>query len=181
MLTACFELILPLYLLFCIQRQAERIKRDKAQSRRGDDVGPQAQPESLVAVSRFHGSRLASAPTPSPYEQSGRRDPSLSKSARKDNKEASQGPCKLARLSSSGASVATAIVEAENSLEIDVCFPASGEAFFRTNLWANLLLLGMSLARNRCLLSCQIIVILLCLVFECGILLLFRFKITKTN
>ncbi|KAK7256008.1 hypothetical protein RIF29_29438 [Crotalaria pallida] len=75
------------------QRQAERIKRDKSQARRGDDAGPQAQPESLVAVSRFHGSRLASAPTPSPYQQFG-------KSARKYNKEDSQGPRKVARLSS---------------------------------------------------------------------------------
>lgn len=36
--------------------------------------------------------------------------------------------------SSSGATVAAAIVEAENSLEMDVCFSASGEAFFRTIL-----------------------------------------------
>ncbi|XP_019436847.1 PREDICTED: 5'-3' exoribonuclease 3-like isoform X2 [Lupinus angustifolius] len=93
------------------QRQAERIKRDKSQARRGDDAAPQALPESAVAVSRFHGSRLASAPTPSPYQQSG---------YKKHNKEDSQGPHKVARLTSSGASVAAAIVEAENSLEIDV-------------------------------------------------------------
>ncbi|OIW12019.1 hypothetical protein TanjilG_16130 [Lupinus angustifolius] len=91
------------------QRQAERIKRDKSHARRGDDAGPQAQPESLVAVSRFHGSRLASAPSPSPYQPSGHR---------KRNEEDS--PHKVARLTSSGASVAAAIVEAENSLETDV-------------------------------------------------------------
>ncbi|KAE9599933.1 hypothetical protein Lalb_Chr14g0367621 [Lupinus albus] len=42
-----------------MERQAKRIKRDMFQARRGDDAGPHAQPESLVAVSRFHGSRLA--------------------------------------------------------------------------------------------------------------------------
>ncbi|KAE9588345.1 hypothetical protein Lal_00003136 [Lupinus albus] len=93
------------------QRQAERIKRDKSQVRRGDDAGPQAMPESAVAVSGFRGSRLASAPTPSPYQQSGHK---------KHNKVDSQRPHKVARLTSSGASVAAAIVEAENSLEIDV-------------------------------------------------------------
>ncbi|KAK7378487.1 hypothetical protein VNO80_03929 [Phaseolus coccineus] len=50
------------------QRQTERIKRGKAQARRGDDAEPQFQPDSLVA----------------------------------------------------GASVVAAIVEAENSLEIEV-------------------------------------------------------------
>lgn len=99
------------------QRQAERIKRDKAQARRGDDAQPQAQPESLVAVSRFHGSRLASAPTPSPFQQSRRSNPHVPTSARNDNKEASERPSKVARLS--GATVAAAIVEAENNLEID--------------------------------------------------------------
>lgn len=136
----CSELNCLLCLFFYLQRQSERIKREKAQARRGDDVQPQFQPESLVAVSRFHGSRLASAPTPSPFQQSGHYDSLESSSARKVNKER---PPKVAKLSS-GASVAAAIVEAETSLEIDVCFPASGEAFFRTNIWANLLL-GMSL------------------------------------
>ncbi|XP_057720516.1 5'-3' exoribonuclease 3 isoform X1 [Arachis stenosperma] len=97
------------------QRQAERIKRDKAHSRRGDDAQPQFQPESLVAVSRFHGSRLASAPTPSPFQQSGHHDPS---SSGKDHRSASEALPKVAKLSS-GATVAAAIVEAENSLEID--------------------------------------------------------------
>lgn len=126
-----------------LQRQAERIKRQKAQAR-GDDAQPQAQPETLVAISKFHGSRLASAPTPSPFQAPGRYDSHASASVRKGNKEVFEKPPKAARLSS-GASVAAAIVEAENSLEIDVRFPASGEAFFRTNIWANLLM-GMSLA-----------------------------------
>lgn len=101
------------------QRQTERIKREKAQARRGDDVEPQFQPESLVAVSRFHGSRLASAPTPSPFQQSGHYNSQVSSSVRKDNKEAFERPGKVARLSS-GATVAAAIIEAESSLEIDV-------------------------------------------------------------
>ncbi|KAI4316915.1 hypothetical protein L6164_024844 [Bauhinia variegata] len=125
------------------QRQAERIKREKAQARRGDDAEPLVRPESLVAVSRFHGSRLASAPSPSPYQKSGSSyDPNVSKSVMKEHhavlatsefsgleikgkppratnhKEASERPHKVARLSS-GATIGAAIVEAENSLEID--------------------------------------------------------------
>ncbi|CAJ1972527.1 unnamed protein product [Sphenostylis stenocarpa] len=100
------------------QRQTERIKREKAQARRGDDTEPQFQPESLVAVSRFHGSRLASAPTPSPFQQSGRYNSHVSSSVRKDNKEASERPQKVARLSS-GAIVAAAIIEAESRVEIE--------------------------------------------------------------
>ncbi|KAI7725671.1 hypothetical protein M8C21_010344, partial [Ambrosia artemisiifolia] len=57
------------------QRLAERVKRDKAQAKsqsiRGDDVGPQIEPESLVAVGRFQGSCLASGPSPSPYQSKG--------------------------------------------------------------------------------------------------------------
>ncbi|KAL4567917.1 hypothetical protein LXL04_023513 [Taraxacum kok-saghyz] len=83
------------------QRQSERIKREKAQakSQRGDDVAPQMEPESLVPVNRFQGSRLASGPSPSPYQPK---------------------PQKLARVSSSSASVGAAIVQAETSLENDV-------------------------------------------------------------
>jgi 5'-3' exoribonuclease 2 len=134
------------------QRQSERIKREKAQARRRDDVEPQVQPESLVPVARFHGSRLASGPSPSPYQQSGFKHSSESStSVRKDyqlgqataglseleikskqswaseRRGASAQPNKVARLSS-GATIGAAIVEAENNLEIDVCFPASGEA-----------------------------------------------------
>ncbi|CAL5205825.1 unnamed protein product [Lathyrus oleraceus] len=94
------------------QRQVERIKRQKSQARRGDDVGPQVQPESLVAISKFHGSRLASAPTPSPFQQSG------PTSVSEGNKEVFERPSKVSR-SFSGATVAAAIVEAETSLEMD--------------------------------------------------------------
>ncbi|XP_050363454.1 5'-3' exoribonuclease 3 isoform X2 [Argentina anserina] len=83
-------------------KQAERIKRQKAQARRGDDAQPQVQPDSLVAVNRFHGSRLASGPSPVPFQQSG----------------SSRGkPQKVPRLSSEGSTVGAAIVEAENILE----------------------------------------------------------------
>ncbi|KAB1203693.1 5'-3' exoribonuclease 3 [Morella rubra] len=124
------------------QRQAERIKREKAQSRRGDDAEPQVQPESLVPVSRYHGSRLASGPSPAPYRQSG---PSYSSESsmpvRKDfqlgqatvglsglehkSKQSwasdGRGTSRLQKVAclSSGATIGAAIVEAENSLELD--------------------------------------------------------------
>ncbi|GJZ82475.1 hypothetical protein Tco_0647648 [Tanacetum coccineum] len=54
---------------------AASLKRDKAQAKsqamRGDDAGPQMEPESLVTVGRFQGSRLASGPAPSPYQPKG--------------------------------------------------------------------------------------------------------------
>ncbi|KAK4274295.1 hypothetical protein QN277_017539 [Acacia crassicarpa] len=116
------------------QRQAERIKRDKAHARRGDDAAPQVLPESLVPVSRFHGSRLVSAPAP-PYQQSGSNglqsarnrvgqatkefsNLEIAKPSR-SSEEASERPRKVAKLSS-GATIGAAIVEAESSLEIDV-------------------------------------------------------------
>ncbi|PRQ27182.1 putative transcription factor interactor and regulator CCHC(Zn) family [Rosa chinensis] len=83
-------------------KQAERIKRQKAQARRGDDAEPQVQPDSLVAVNRFHGSRLASGPSPVPFHQSG---------------SGRGNPRKVARLSSEASTVGAAIVEAENILE----------------------------------------------------------------
>ncbi|KAD0994771.1 hypothetical protein E3N88_43445 [Mikania micrantha] len=90
------------------QRQAERIKRDKVQAKslliRGDDAGPQMEPESLVAVGRFHGSRLASGPSQSPYQSKG--DSSHHRHT------------KVARMSS-GSTIGAAIVEAESNLERD--------------------------------------------------------------
>ncbi|KDP25015.1 hypothetical protein JCGZ_23998 [Jatropha curcas] len=93
------------------QRQAERIKREKAQARRGDNAEPQFKSESLVPVAQFHGSRLASAPSPSPFQHS------LESSS--GGKGSSDRASKVARMSSS-ASVGVAIVEAGNSLEIEV-------------------------------------------------------------
>ncbi|KAL8135667.1 hypothetical protein AgCh_010339 [Apium graveolens] len=81
------------------QRQAERVKRDKAQVKRGDDAEPQIKPE-MVPVARFQGSRLASGHAPSPYQQS---------------QSSNQRPSKVARTSSE-ATIGAALVEAENEL-----------------------------------------------------------------
>lgn len=88
------------------QRQADRIRREKGQAKRGDDAQPKFEPESLVSVSRFHGSRLASAPSPSPFQK----DPSGSSGSGLSK------PHKVARLPSS-ATIGAAIVQVENSLE----------------------------------------------------------------
>ncbi|XP_010533698.1 PREDICTED: 5'-3' exoribonuclease 3-like [Tarenaya hassleriana] len=85
------------------QRQAERIKREKVQTKRLDDAAPTVQPDTIVPVARFHGSRLASAPTPSPFQS---------------NDGISPPPQKVRRLSS-GSSIGAAIVDVENSLESD--------------------------------------------------------------
>ncbi|MFS8006639.1 putative transcription factor interactor and regulator CCHC(Zn) family [Helianthus anomalus] len=50
-------------------RLAANVKRDKAQAKRGYNAGTQVEPESLVPVRRFHGSRLASNQSSSPYQQ----------------------------------------------------------------------------------------------------------------
>ncbi|KAL8245778.1 hypothetical protein R6Q59_006994 [Mikania micrantha] len=52
-------------------RLAERIKHDRAQAKRGYNDEPQVEPESLVRVRRFHGSRLASHQSSSPFQQEG--------------------------------------------------------------------------------------------------------------
>ncbi|XP_058084387.1 5'-3' exoribonuclease 3-like [Magnolia sinica] len=93
------------------QRQAERVKRDKAQSRRGDDAEPQVKPD-LVPVSRYRGSRLASAPSPSPYLQTG--------SGTCNGRGVHVRAQKVARVSTGGATVGAAIVEAENNLELEL-------------------------------------------------------------
>ncbi|CAO2174121.1 unnamed protein product [Urochloa humidicola] len=90
------------------QRQSERIKREKAQAKRGDDLDPRVRDDLIVPVQRFQGSRLASGAVPAPYEQNG---------SHKDNKERNNRPPKAARVSTSGSSIAAAIVEAENDLE----------------------------------------------------------------
>jgi 5'-3' exoribonuclease 2 len=90
------------------QRQAERIKREKAQAKRGDDLDPHVRDDLIVPVANFRGSRLASGAVPSPYEQNGA------------HRERNSQPQKAARVSSSGSSIAAAIVEAENDLEAQV-------------------------------------------------------------
>ncbi|KAF8410468.1 hypothetical protein HHK36_002997 [Tetracentron sinense] len=126
------------------QRQAERIKREKAKARRGDDAEPQFKPDSLVPVARYHGSRLASAPSPSPYQKAGshyssgrsmsvRKEYQLGqattglsvldmrsrKSGTSERKETLTRAQKVACLSS-GSTIGAAIVEAENNLEIEI-------------------------------------------------------------
>ncbi|KAF9620441.1 hypothetical protein IFM89_012618 [Coptis chinensis] len=106
----------------CMIRQADRIKREKGQTRRGDDVEPQFKPESLVPVAHYRGSRLSSAALPSPYQpkeyvhHSGsvveKNEVGTSKGKRSDSRNN-----KVPR--SSEASVGAAIVEAENSLEME--------------------------------------------------------------
>ncbi|KAK1381782.1 5'-3' exoribonuclease [Heracleum sosnowskyi] len=82
------------------QRQAEKVKRDKTQVKRGDDAEPQIKPD-LVPVARFHGSRLASGGAPSPYQHT---------------QSNNQRAAKVARLSSE-ATIGAALVEAEHNLE----------------------------------------------------------------
>ncbi|CAA6669597.1 unnamed protein product [Spirodela intermedia] len=112
------------------QRQAERIKRTKAQARRGDDIDPLVRPDLLVPVSRFGGSRLASAPAPSPYQQLGSSLKSESSLSFKKENQVGQATTamsdldirskKVARISSQGTTIGAALIEAENSLELDV-------------------------------------------------------------
>ncbi|KAL1820777.1 hypothetical protein DCAR_0417124 [Daucus carota subsp. sativus] len=84
------------------QRQAARVKRDKAQAKRGDDAEPQMKPE-MVPVAKFQGSRLASGHAPSPYQHT---------------QSSSTRPSKVARLSSE-ATISAALVEAESELGIE--------------------------------------------------------------
>ena len=93
-----------------LQRQAERIKRDKAQAKRGDDLDPHVSGDLIVPVARFQGSRLASGAVASPYEHNG---------AHKDSTEKG-GRAKKARVSSSDSSLSAAVVEAEISVEEQV-------------------------------------------------------------
>ncbi|XP_035538539.1 5'-3' exoribonuclease 3-like isoform X3 [Juglans regia] len=93
------------------QRQAERIKREKGRAMRGDDAQPLVQPESLVPIARYHGSRLASG-------LSGL-DIKSKQAWASDARGTSTRPQKVARLSS-GATIGAAIVEAESSFEIEV-------------------------------------------------------------
>ncbi|GAB2293874.1 5'-3' exoribonuclease 3 [Dionaea muscipula] len=120
------------------QRQSERIKRERGQLKRGDDAEPTVGPESLVPITRYQGSRLASAPMASPFQQKGKGSnygsrnrfgqaaAVLSDCDIKSNSWMSSGkvihsarPQKIGRFTSS-ATVGAAIVEAENCLEKEV-------------------------------------------------------------
>ncbi|XP_077219682.1 5'-3' exoribonuclease 3 [Tasmannia lanceolata] len=115
--------------------QAERRKRDRAQSRKGDDAEPQLKPELLAPVARYHGSRLASGPSPSPFQSSisvgkghqkgqNATAPSVNikteQSATSDGKGIPRRTQKIACVATGGATLGAAIVEAENSLEIEI-------------------------------------------------------------
>lgn len=121
-----------------MQRQAERIKRDKFHAKRGDDCEPSNKPESIVPVARFHGSRLASGPVSSPYQQKGSScsckselghatsslsnlDIEYKKSTTMDDGKTYDRARKVARVDL-GATIGAAIVEAEGGLESEVCF-----------------------------------------------------------
>lgn len=95
-------------------------------------MDPLVRPDLLVPVSRFGGSRLASAPAPSPYQQLGSLKSENSLSSKKEHQVGQATTAmsvldirskKVARISSQGTTIGAALVEAENSLELDVCFP----------------------------------------------------------
>ncbi|XP_020680978.1 5'-3' exoribonuclease 3 [Dendrobium catenatum] len=125
------------------QRQTERIKREKAQARRGDDMDPQVNPDQIVAINRYKGSRLASGASPSPFQQIQSsyksHNPQLRREGRESGKATSEiskfktnksvvpenagvnvRAQKVARISTEGATIGRAIVEAENSLEVEM-------------------------------------------------------------
>jgi len=107
-------------LAWILQRQAERIKREKGQMKRRDDGQPQVEPESLVPVSRYHGSRLASAPAPSPFQRGATGNEGNVAYSGRQAVSSARGP-KVARLSAT-ATIGAAIVAVENSLKMEVCF-----------------------------------------------------------
>ncbi|RZC66629.1 hypothetical protein C5167_010328 [Papaver somniferum] len=126
------------------QRQTDRIKREKAQARRGDDAEPQLKPESLVPVARYHGSRLASAAAPSPFQKIGSNSISAKSTTFTKESEIGQATTSFSVLDiksqhseasnaseihlrapkvpriSSGVTIGAAIVEVENSLETEI-------------------------------------------------------------
>ncbi|KAG0452699.1 hypothetical protein HPP92_025363 [Vanilla planifolia] len=125
------------------QRQAERIKREKEQARRGDDIEPHVDPDQIVRVSRFEGSRLASGAYPAPFQQTNSSyRPRNSSLVREDRGvgQANSAICvqnssertmvkgagtyfraqKAACTSIEVATIGGAIVEAENSLEVEM-------------------------------------------------------------
>ncbi|XP_020599463.1 5'-3' exoribonuclease 3 isoform X2 [Phalaenopsis equestris] len=124
------------------QRQAERIKREKVQALRGDDIDPQLNPDLIVPITRYKGSRLASGASPSPFQQFessyGTRNPPLTRKDTENEKAASEMHIlkinkrttheagsyvraqKAARISAEGATIGGAIVEAEKSLEAEM-------------------------------------------------------------
>ncbi|KAE8659858.1 hypothetical protein F3Y22_tig00116962pilonHSYRG01219 [Hibiscus syriacus] len=91
------------------QRQAQRIKNRKAEVIRGDDVEPKVEPNLLVPVARFNGSRLSSGSSPAPFQQT-----------MESNGDGSSGrPSKVQRLNS-GAAVSASIIKTDDNIESDI-------------------------------------------------------------
>ncbi|XP_051123877.1 5'-3' exoribonuclease 3-like isoform X2 [Andrographis paniculata] len=105
------------------QKQSDRIKYNKSQAKKRHDSEPLSRPEALVPVSGFHGSRLASGLSPSPYQQ--KKSESFStldvacNPPGKTKLNINGRPKKVARVKSA-ATIGAAIVEAEKSLETEV-------------------------------------------------------------
>ena len=109
-------------------------------------MDPQVRPDLIVPVARYQGSRLASGASPSPYQQIGSSykpertisdkkenqirqtttpmsvlDKKTKQTGAHDSKSIHFRAQKVARISLEGTTVGAAIVEAENSLEMEVC------------------------------------------------------------
>ncbi|KAH9297320.1 hypothetical protein KI387_029002 [Taxus chinensis] len=81
------------------QKQIERRKRTKGKFSNGDNIKPDVEPESIVPVIPFKGSRLACPSQPSPYEL-----------------DSSKRGAKLRRVGEQDASIAAAIVNVEDEI-----------------------------------------------------------------
>ncbi|KAJ0092719.1 hypothetical protein Patl1_26782 [Pistacia atlantica] len=98
------------------QRQTERIMREMAQATIGDNEEPEAQPDSLVPVSQFLGSRLASVPSLSISFNEMGNDNSGKCSWTSAGTGTSAQPYKVPNMSS-GATIGGVICESETNLE----------------------------------------------------------------
>jgi 5'-3' exoribonuclease 2 len=100
------------------QRQMERVKREKAQKRNGDNMDPKINSESLVPVMPYHKARLASGPQLSPYQvqKSGNGQLAAQNIRRPDHLV---NATKMTRLSEQHSSVAGAIVRAEEEVDAE--------------------------------------------------------------
>lgn len=106
-------------------------------------MDPQVNPDQIVAINRYKGSRLASGASPSPFQQIQSSYKSHNPQLRREDRESGKATSeiskfktnksvvpenagvnvraqKVARISTEGATIGRAIVEAENSLEVEV-------------------------------------------------------------
>ncbi|KAH0470600.1 hypothetical protein IEQ34_000323 [Dendrobium chrysotoxum] len=113
------------------QRQTERIKREKAQARRGDDIDPQVNPDQIVPITRYKGSRLSSGASPSPFQQIESSYKSHNPQLRREDRETGKATSEISKVlmfehqrllafRQRVQLLGRAIVEAENSLEVEV-------------------------------------------------------------